>query len=421
MKGKHLLFSAICFLLLLFGYAACNPYAEVERDRKSFSRISSGRTVGGPCFPGDSASIKRRSSHPMGPTGGWYGASRVDYARSRPGEKSYLTFSYDKLVGYVRGNRPGFLRLRAYDDVYGEVYCGWLNEKIALKPSAERVFVSLPQCAVGDGWVDTVIEVCWFPEGESRGEVIFSSTHMVLDPSVSILDLHDRSELGADNYFRSGLAIEMIDAQIRLEQVEEARETLQQGIDAFKRQRAVDGLSKLPIEASDFQRDIWLELLSIKLGLAIAESEFEAVAGELDDATQRKTALSCAYCDSYAKLLPVYRYLGNRLGGKNPDKPEYEGKAFVIDSQNSAQMVAYLSADMSDMEFVKLCRGAQSCRFLVGAKAFLDKRVEDAKKELSAYLQAQDAGIFSHFRRAAAAKLLAASHPVLAPPFTATE
>lgn len=144
-----------------------------------FTQISKDRPIGTECSTSDSASVKRAPMHPLGPTGGWYesGNNLVDYNKTMVSDANHLEVRNGCISGYVRFDKPGYLQARSYDDYFGDVYCGWSPKKLQIKPTKDFVFVSLGICSVGDGGLDQVHEVAWFPDSGSTGTLVFSTAH----------------------------------------------------------------------------------------------------------------------------------------------------------------------------------------------------------------------------------------------------
>jgi hypothetical protein len=187
--------------------SACGP--SVEHARKTFPAISKERPLCTKSSITDSASKRRASAHPLGPTGGWYDNNNntlVDYTRTAQRDSNHLEMDNGCISGFVRFDKPGYLQARSYDDYFGDVYCGWSPKKLQIKPTEQFVFVSLGTCSVGDGGLDQVHEVAWFPENSSEGTLIFSTAHPSPGEKLSASETYRPSLLGNEYQFNETLA-----------------------------------------------------------------------------------------------------------------------------------------------------------------------------------------------------------------------
>jgi hypothetical protein len=172
--------------------------------------LAKDRTPGTTCFAGDSASAKRDLSHPLGPAGGWGTGVSVDHGREpKASELGLNRAGIGRIAGFLRVTEDGYLRARSYDDSYGEVYCGWSPERLEVKGGGVAR-VSLPTCAMGDGGLKQVHEVCWFPAGSERGKIVYSSEHPGAKQNAA--ELYRKEDLGSKQYFNERLAFEVIEA-----------------------------------------------------------------------------------------------------------------------------------------------------------------------------------------------------------------
>ena len=173
LRGLFLLAAAT--LALSFFVFTCFTYSLISADTP---RISASRPIGSRCSANDSASIKRAASHPLVHGGVWADKSTVNFDRTRMLQANELEFDNKHyIVGYVRFDTAGELRMRSYDDLYGAVYCGWSPAPLKLPKREEQssAFVKFDQCWVGHDGAEPVQEVCWFPEGQAEGTIVFSS------------------------------------------------------------------------------------------------------------------------------------------------------------------------------------------------------------------------------------------------------
>ncbi len=210
--------------------------------------ISPSRPVGAACHAGDSASVKRAAYHPLGPTGGWGRGAAMEAGREPKASEMGLNRVGGRLTGFVRVEEAGELRARSYDDSYGEVYCGWSPERLELKPGVARV--SLGACAVGDGGLKQVLEVCWFPRGESRGRVVYSSAHGGAKQNAA--EVYVKEDLGSPQYFNSRQALEVIAAARAMGDRELARKAIEDSLQLLDQQLdLVDGATGKKIPARE--------------------------------------------------------------------------------------------------------------------------------------------------------------------------
>ena len=64
---------------------------------------------------------------------------------------------------------------------------GWSPAFVEYEPQPQPVCVAFSLCIVGDGGLDQVHELCWIPEGEEKGVIVFSTAH----PEQSELKAHE--------------------------------------------------------------------------------------------------------------------------------------------------------------------------------------------------------------------------------------
>ena len=168
------------------------------------------RPPGAACFAGDTASVKRASSHPLHPSGDWGHGVSVEYGREpKASELGLNRAGLGRLAGFLRITEDGYLQARSYDDSYGDVYCGWSPERLEVRPGGVAR-VSLPTCAMGDGGLKQVHEVCWFPAGSGQGRIVYSSEHP--GAKLNAAELYRKEDLGSKQYFNEHLAFELIEA-----------------------------------------------------------------------------------------------------------------------------------------------------------------------------------------------------------------
>lgn len=322
-KFNDLLFLAI----FLTFHVGCRDGAQtVQKDKERFGLISPSRPVGAPCAPGDTASITRRPQHPLGPTGGWRGAPLLDPARSYSGSENQFLYFNGAVSGYVRYPIAGELKARSYDDVYGAVYCGFSPERLQVAPTDAPVFVRFPTCVVGDGGLNEVTEICWFPAGSATGSVVYSSAH----PGATTLTAADVyraedlvTEFGAPSdrrtVIRIGEARTVLHHLLLRGDSDGARRVVEY-LSARLPHHAghVDGVTAAPIPSEVGYCDTWFALTVTEAALGV----------RTERAIERLTAAVAlidrpgSTCRGPARaLLPLYRWLAERLAGRDPPLP----------------------------------------------------------------------------------------------------
>ncbi len=261
--------------------------ADLEADKKKYPALSTERLVGSKCGVNDSASVKRAAMHPLGPTGGWnlYGRenNQVDYSRTKKLAANYLVLDRGGISGYVKFDKPGYLQARSYDDIYGDVYCGWSPEKLEVNPTKDYVYVSLGTCSVGDGGLEQVHEVSWFPQGQQEGIIVFSSAHPEKPSPLTASDLYRPDLLGNESQFNDRLASETISDYLRQSNFKKANEVIDASRTLLSKMRdSVDGTTRKPISAKEMNREQWAMIQTYRLGLALGESNFDSLFEDLE-------------------------------------------------------------------------------------------------------------------------------------------
>lgn len=301
-----------CILLSLL-VASCNQQAQIEADREKFGRISLSRPPGSACSASDSASIQRRSSHPLGPTGGWDSTALSTPDQTPYGTARGLMAHHNYLTGFVQFEEAGELKVRSYDDTYGSVYCGWSKAKLPLAASKKPTLVRFGRCAVGDGGLDQVHEVCWFAAGKTEGKIIYSSAHPA--PTFNPVDLYSSADLGNRIYFNDRLAFSTIEAALKLGRVPLAEQIVKDSFGALERlENLVDGASGKPILARQYYRELWVRLMAMRLGLSLGKPEFSQHADALAAELAPNLPYPCNSCSRLGTQLSKYRELNTLKG-----------------------------------------------------------------------------------------------------------
>ncbi len=392
---------------------ACrDPHAQIEQDKNRFPALSLARPLGSPCFPGDSASVKR-GRHPLGPTGGWSRTAEVDYARTlqhpdpsgqtRDAPTHVLVAHGQVIAGYVRAAAEGTLQVRTFDDVYGSVYGEWSPVRLDVRPTPRPVFVALGRSAYGDGGLSQVHEVCWTPKGGTQGVVVYSSAYPAAGPALRARDVFRAEDLGARGaHYNSGLALRMLAEILQDRDLPTAEAFLDQAtalLDSLP--AAVDGASGAAIPTRVFRSREWADLLAYRLGLAVGRPSFEGVAREFEAVvTSRDSGRFCFDCERYARLLPLYRWVDALMrtpGAALPDPSSLQRGTWGYDPVG---IVGLLGGQPERP------RQTPTTRFWEGVRAYAAGDRSRAGADLAGWLALPPSATVSGFELGAAARLL---------------
>lgn len=379
---------------------ACAPVSKQESNR-----VSKDRLPGSSCSEHDSASVKRALWHPEGPTGGWnnHEHSSVNYSRTKSLKSNCLIApnSTGFVSGYVKFDTPGTLRIRSYDDYYGDVYCGWSPYEVKLKPTDKYVYVCFDQCSVGDGGLDQVHEVSWFPEGSEKGTILFSSAHPASESQLDIVDVYQQDWLGSQSYVNEYLTKEVLQAYAKRRDLESARKVVDHVINLLSQTKAVS--AKGPVPSEEFQADFWAWLLAYKLGSTLEQPGFEPTLSNLSDVVNlpaNKSNREFEY--KYREFLPVYAWLNNELSGKPQKKLTVVASGTQVSGYDAVALSNYLQSDRPDSAVGD--RYAFN-EFWFGAKNYLRGDYNTARDIFSKFLNGRAAE--SHpFESASSARLI---------------
>ncbi|MFA7336361.1 MAG: hypothetical protein WC028_06220 [Candidatus Obscuribacterales bacterium] len=407
-------FRPAIFLLATALITACGAYteADLKADKKRFPALSRERVVGSKCSVKDSASIRRVAAHPLGPTGGWnlYGRenSQVDYSRSKQLEANCLVFGHGGISGYVKFDKPGYLQARSYDDVYGDVYCGWSPEKLSIKPTKDYVYVSLGTCSVGDGGLEQVHEVSWFPQGQQEGIIVFSSAHPDKPSPLTAADLYRPDLLGNEYQFDDSLAAKAIADYLRQGNLQKADEVITASLTLLSKMRdSVDGTTRKPIAAKEIHQEQWAMIQTFRLGLALGEPTFDSRLEDLKATINGPHRGSYRECDTYKKLFPIYKWLNKKVTEKITNETNQidisKLERGLVDHEPDT-IGQFLLGKTSADDFRQRSRG--SAEFWLGVNHYLQGDKKTAKENFQKFLE-QDNSDLSAFEIAAAAKLRA--------------
>lgn len=322
----------------------------VEEDKKKYPLISAERPIGSVCYPDDSASVKRRRFHPMGPTGGWGSTAQMDTQRTKDLDKNVFSRIGPDLAGYVRFPVRGRLIMRSYDDVYGDVHCGWSPVSVEYTPQPQHVYVLFSHCGMGDGGLDQVHELCWFPAGQEKGEIVYSSAHNIdneLKPYELFVPKHIGVVAGPGQrqhfYFHFHEADKIFDSLLAAGEMERARTLISENINNLKHlSPAVDGSTQKPISSMRFHRDTIVKLLLLKAGVDLFNSSAEQALSNAKDVLSLEPVFPNP--TDYAKdLIDLYIWAVNRVQGVNMPLPIIPDEANRVNGHDPRLIVRILS------------------------------------------------------------------------------
>lgn len=390
-------------LLAVSALCACGP--SVEEARKTFPPISKDRPLGTKCSTTDSASLKRAPAHPLNPTGGWLGKgnSFVDYDRTMKRDKNHLELSDGCISGYVRFAVPGYLRARSYDDYFGDVYCGWSPLKVDLKPTSDFVFVSLDLCSVGDGGLDQVHEVAWFPQGTSQGILIFSTAYKSPGQALTAADTYRRELLGNSWQFNDKLAQNAAIAYLARGDLPAAKRVIEDALAILAGMKdATDGQGRI-IPAFEIHRNDWASMLSYKLGMSIGTQEFDTTLSELRKVLETPSKNYAGTRDSIERMLPLYVWFNDLISGKKSPIPSPQNMEEGIVGHEPKYTANYLLSKMSEQDFVR--REGANGLFWLAVKRLQSNDTRGSAELLQSFLKEQRHSTAIGFEIAAAANM----------------
>jgi hypothetical protein len=412
-------------LVLLLLLTACLDFltgrfrdadAKIEADRARFGTISSGRPVGSPCGDDDSASVKRRRIHPRWPTGGWSRLALLDASRQRQSDANEWMTIGGEFTGYVRFDEPGRLQARCYDDVYGEVYCGWAPSSVEYTPLEQHVLVAFDRCSVGDGGLDQVHEICWFPGGGDQGTIVYSTAH----PQESSLEAHEvYAERHYSSFHRQGdtvryifddrVADTIIRSLLRAGKLDQARSIVSGVLENLQfLPEVVDASTHEPIPKRPFYAEVWLKLLLLHAGLEIPGDTSLAALDHVEEviATGRDRCYECRYV---VGMIDLYRWAVVNLQGKRTPLPEIRDSASRVFGHNPYFISAVLVDPAKDEHTLSkrmLSSGGETTWFWMGIRALIAGDRDAARRYLERYIESPNQGMVE-FELSAAATLVA--------------
>jgi hypothetical protein len=389
--------------------------ARIDGDRMRFGLISSDRPVGSPCGGDDSASVKRRRNHPRWPTGGWGRLALVDVSRKRQSDANDWMAISGEFTGFVKFEEPGRLQARCYDDVYGEVYCGWAPNSVEYTPLDQHVLVAFARCSVGDGGLDQVHEICWFPGGGDQGTIVFSTAH----PQESSLEAH---EVYAERHyshfsrhgdtvtyiFDEGVADTVIRSLLRAGKLGQVRTIVSSVLENLQfLPGAVDGNTQEPIPKKQFYAEVWLKLLLLDAGLEIPGDTSLAALDHAEEviATGGRHCYECRYV---VGMIDLYRWAVLNLQGKRTPLPEIRESASRMVGHNP-YFISEVLMDPARNEHTlskgTFTAGGETTWFWMGIRAWIAGDREAARRYLERYIESPNRGMVA-FELSAAASLV---------------
>ncbi|MDX2104829.1 MAG: hypothetical protein SFY67_00370 [Candidatus Melainabacteria bacterium] len=384
---KTAILKNLAFFSSFLALSACS--FDMRSASEKYPSISKTRPLNSSCGKTDSASVKREAQHPLGPTGGWLSPdlTKVDYEKVMPDTTNYLAMKNGVISGYVKFEKPGYLQARSYDDYYGDVYCGWSDQKIHLKKVDEPVFVSISTCSVGDGGLDQIHEVAWFPEGASEGILVFSSAYPQNQSKILASDLYQKELLGNQYSFGSQYARDALHASLIKGDLNLARQIVS---DSFSNlsglKNLMDSKTQTQIKSRDYHADDWAMILSYSLGLEIDSPDFERDMKEMLDivAGPGNSSYRHTNCQIQKNMSPVYTWLHQSIMNKKKAiLPQLTDPNQNIYGYNPIAIVEYLSGKLTKEKFLQV--GYPNQDFWLGVEAYLARKKDLAKLHLQKY------------------------------------
>ncbi|MBY0551476.1 MAG: hypothetical protein K2W95_29615 [Candidatus Obscuribacterales bacterium] len=378
---KTIFCKAIAISYIVPMLAGCNMMS-VEEAKSKFEPISKSRPLGCKSGVNDSASIKRTLMHPAGPTGGWYGKKDlVDYNRTLARDSNMLTMRDFCISGYVKFDTPGRLQARSYDDYFGDVYCGWAPNSVEIRKTNEPVFVSLSVCTVGDGGLNQVHEVVWFPEGKKDGVLIFSTAHPMPGEALKLSSTYSPEQLGGAYQFNSRLANDLIIEYLQTGKIAEATTVIEDSVKILRDMPDAMG-SEGPVSALKVHGEEWRMILGYKLGLNLGKQTFAKTAAEYEEilAAEDKNERMPERIRNHT---PLYKWLNDLYAGKKSPVPSF-GKRdkHMSYSNDPIDITDYLNGTTDEPRFLRVTGAGQ---FWVAAKAYAAGDKKSAKQHLDKF------------------------------------
>lgn len=384
--GTNFNFKILANLGVALTLCACS--LDMRPGSEKYQSISKERPLNSVCSIKDSASVRRESQHPLGPTGGWLykDLTLVDYKRVMPHSSNFLTMKNGCISGFVKFDKPGYLQARSYDDFYGDVYCGWSDEKIHIKPVKEPVFVSISTCSVGDGGLDQIHEVAWFADGAKEGVLVFSSAHPQIQTLIGAADLYQKKALGNENFFNSQYAKEVLHSSLAKGDLNLAKRIVQDSFSILSGLRdAIDSKTQTPIKARNYHAEDWAMILSYSLGLQLDSKDFERDTKEMQDIVSGPGNSSFRHtnCKIQKDMSNVYVWLHKRIMGQSAALPVPEKSDENICGYSPVAIANYFEGKLERDKFLQQAYPNQD--FWMGIERYLAENKSEAKAHLLKY------------------------------------
>lgn len=384
--GTNFNFKILANLSVALTLSACS--LDIRPGSEKYQSISKERPLNSVCSKNDSASVRRESAHPLGPTGGWLykDLTSVDYKRVMPQSGNFLTMKNGCISGFVKFDKPGYLQARSYDDYYGDVYCGWSDEKIHLKPVKEPVFVSISTCSVGDGGLDQIHEVGWFADDAKEGVLVFSSAHPQNQTLIGAADLYQKKALGNENFFNSQYAKEVLHSSLVKGDLNLAKRIVLDSFSILSSLRdAIDSKTQTQIKARNLHAEDWAMILSYSLGLQLDSKDFERDMKEMQDIVSGpgEPGFRHTNCQIQKNMSDVYTWVHKRIMGQSAAVLVPEKSDKNIYGYNPVTIFKFFEGIIPKDKFLQEAYPNQD--FWMGIERYLAKNKSEAKAHLQKY------------------------------------
>lgn len=394
--------------MAIFCTTGCQSF--VDADKKRQPSISKSRILGSPCGPTDSASIKRVNFHPQerGSEASAWNLGRNDFLdanRTMNVQSNSLTRYHNSIVGFVKFDKPGSLRVRCYDDAYGDIFCGWNPKELEVKPTQKPVFVSVDLC----NWIgkDGVHELCWFPSGAKEGVIIFSTAQPEPGQKLTAADVYGPEQLGNRYQYFDNIAADAINASLQNGKFDKAQKVIDDSFGLLSTMHhSQDGDGKeIPLN-SRYTRERAM-LRTYELGMALGDPSFAAKKKAVEDIINGphwKGAGELGVAErQYRDMLPIYAWLNEQITNKKSALPKFAPEQNYIAGHDPKTVAAYLQSAAGDEKKLSK-RMFSNIEFWVAVKHFLRKDYKEAEKQLNVFLNDKHTE-GDAFEVAAAAKL----------------
>lgn len=383
---KKALLKNLFFFSSFLALSSCS--LDMRQGREKYHSISKTRPLNSTCSKNDSASVKREAQHPLGPTSRWFSHdfTKVDYERVMPDTTNFLTMKNGVISGFVKFDQPGYLQARSYDDFYGDVYCGWSDQKIHIKKTKEPVFISIATCVAGDGDLDQIHEVAWFADGAKEGVLVFSSAYPQNHSKIQACDLYQKNLLGGKGFFSSQYAKEALYSCVIKGDLALSRQIVSDSFSILSGLgNSIDSRTQTQINARFVHAEDWAMILSYSLGLELDSSDFERDMQELKDivAGPGDSSFRHTNCQIQKAMSPVYIWLHQRVMHRDVKLPEISKSEVNINGYNPSPIVDYLNSKLSKEKFLQV--GFPNQDFWIGVESYLAGKKEEAKLHLQKY------------------------------------